>query len=334
MFHLSPHRRRIARDVARAGAALSAVMLAVSIAASIGVGDRAADAAAVNAGTLQLQVPSGPTIGSVLTSGGSATAFALTPPDGASCTGDSATDGYRVQTYIVPAAVSPATLTFDSNGPTPNGTGANLRLPLFATTGTPIIDRTTAVATAPGAGGLITGIPTINFAVFGSSGPTVVPAGQYNVGFACTLGNPGPNQVDKYWNVVLTFAVTPSDSPSGISWTVAASTPTTTTTAAPTTTAAGATTTTAAGATTTTVEGATTTVAGDTTTTEFGSTDTTLVDSGAGSGGGSGFDNGGTLPNTGASPIPIVVWGVLLLVFGRMALLLARPLKVIPLGAA
>ena len=333
MFHLSPRRRRIARDAARAGAALSAVMLVVSIAASIGVGDRAADAAAVNAGTLQLQVPSGPTVGAVLTTGGSATPFALTPPDGAACTGDSATDGYRVQTYIVPVGVSPATLTFDSNGPTPNGTGANLRLPLFATTGTPIIDRTTAVATSPGSGGLITGIPTINFAVFGLSGPTVVPAGQYNIGFACTLGNPGPNQVDRYWNVVLTFAATPNDVPSGISWTVAAGTPSTTTTAAPTTTAAGATTTTAAGGTTTTVEGASTTVAGDTTTTEFGSTDTTfLVDSGAGSG--SGFDNGGTLPTTGASPIPIVVWGVLLLVFGRMALLLARPLKVIPVGAA
>ena len=335
MFHLTPRRRRAARDLARAGAAVSAVMLVVSVAASAGIGDRGADAAAVNAGALQLLVPSGPTAGNTLTSGGSATAFALTPPAGAACSGDSATGGYRVQSYIVPSSVSPATLTYDSNGPTPNGTGANLRLPLFATTGTPIIDRTTAVETAPGTGGLITGMPTINFAVFGSSGPTVVPAGSYNVGFACTLGNPGPNQVDKYWNVVLTFAVTPGDSPSGITWTVASSTPTTTTTAAPTTTAAGATTTTAAGATTTTVSGdTTTTVSGDTTTTVFGSTDTTVfVDSGSGTGSG-GFDNGGTLPTTGASPIPMIVWGLLLLVFGRMAILLARPMKVIPLGAA
>ena len=329
MFHFSPRRRRTARDLARAGVAVSAVMLAVSVAALAGVGDRGADAAAVNAGTLQLQVPSGPTIGTVLTSGGSATAFALTPPAGASCTGDSATGGYRVQSYMVPSSVSPASLTFDSNGPAPAGTGANLRLPLFATTGTPIIDRTTAVETSPGSGGLITGMPTINFAVFGSSGPTVVPAGQYNIGFACTLGNPGPNQVDKYWNVVLTFAVTPSDTPSGITWTVAASTPTTTTTAAPTTTAVGATTTTAAGGTTTTVVGATTTVAvGDTTTTAFGS-DTTFVDSGSGF---PTFD--GSLPTTGRSPIPVIVWGLLLLVFGRMAILLARPLKVIPVGAA
>ena len=334
MFHLTPRRRRAARDLARAGAAVSAVMLVVSVAASAGIGDRGADAAAVNAGTLQLQVPSGPTAGNVLTSGGSATAFSLTPPDGAACTGDSATDGYRVQSYIVPSSVSPATLTFDSNGPTPNTTGANLRLPLFATTGTPIIDRTTAVKTGPTSGGLITGMPTINFAVFGSSGPTVVPAGNYNVGFACTLGNPGPNQVDKYWNVVLTFAVTPGDSPSGITWTVGSSTPTTTTTAAPTTTAAGATTTTAAGA-TTTVEGATTTTAaGATTTTVEGATTTTVSgDSGSGSGSG-GFGDGGTLPTTGASPIPVIVWGLLLLVFGRMAILLARPMKVIPLGAS
>ena len=41
----------------------------------------------------------------------------------------------------------------------------------------------------------------------------------------------------------------------------------------------------------------------------------------------------GSLPVTGSSPLPIAFWGILLLVFGRMAILMARPLKVIPLEA-
>ncbi len=38
---------------------------------------------------------------------------------------------------------------------------------------------------------------------------------------------------------------------------------------------------------------------------------------------------GGTLVSTGASPTPIILWGVLLLIFGRMAILSARPVRVV-----
>lgn len=48
----------------------------------------------------------------------------------------------------------------------------------------------------------------------------------------------------------------------------------------------------------------------------------------------SGFPSSGsggttTLVVTGSSPMPLIVWGILLLVFGRIAVLLSRPLKVI-----
>jgi hypothetical protein len=38
------------------------------------------------------------------------------------------------------------------------------------------------------------------------------------------------------------------------------------------------------------------------------------------------------LVSTGASPTRLLVWAFLLLVFGRMAILLSRPVKVLPLG--
>jgi hypothetical protein len=38
----------------------------------------------------------------------------------------------------------------------------------------------------------------------------------------------------------------------------------------------------------------------------------------------------GTFPVTGSSSWPLAVWALLLLAFGRIAILLARPLRVLP----
>ncbi|MEQ1703605.1 MAG: hypothetical protein ABMA25_26150, partial [Ilumatobacteraceae bacterium] len=151
--------------------------------------------------------------------------------------------------------------------------------------------------------------------------------GTYNLGFACTLGAAGAGQIDKYWNVQLTFATDNNDAPSKITWTVAGvqSTTTTSTTLAPTST----TTTTIGGGSTTT----STTVVGGTTTTSStvaGATSTTAVGSGAGVTTTIRSSGGGQLAATGGSPLPIMFWAVLLLVFGRMAILLGRPLRVLP----
>ena len=323
----SPSRRRVARDLARLATFCSAGMLVFGLAVATEQGSPAS-AAAINGGALQILVPSGsPTAGQPLNSGGSATVFAMTPPVGAACSGDTTTDGYKVQSYMVPSTVSPTTLTFDSNGPMPIATGANYRQPMFSSAGTPVINRNTAVTT-----GLLTGLPTMSFALFGASGPTIVPPGTYNLGFACTLGAAGANQIDKYWNVQLTFATDNNDSPSKITWAVAGvqSTTTTSTTTAPTTSTTTTTTVGGGGSSTTstTVAGGSTTTS--TSTTVAGATTTTVVGSGAGvtttirsSGGGQ------QLAATGGSPLPIMLWAVLLLVFGRMAILLGRPLRVL-----
>lgn len=316
--------RTIARHLARFGAVVSATMLVVSIAASFGPDRQSVDAATA-AGSLEVVVPPGTAAaGQPLAAGGSATAFALVPPEGAACSGDSATGGYRVQTYMVPASVDLDTLTFGLTGPVPSTTGANYRQPLYTSAGSSWVNKTTAVNT-----GLLIGLPILSFEWIGSDGTAVLPAGSYNLGFACTKGAASATQLDKYWNVQFTIAAAAADVPAGLTWSVAAAVPITTTT---TSTIVGSTTTTNPGATTTTGgSGTTTTVARSTTTTVRATTTTVRVSSGAGGGSGSG---GGTIVATGGSPLPTLMWGVLLLVFGRMVILLGRPLRVLPPDAS
>lgn len=52
-----------------------------------------------------------------LKSGGSATPFAVTLPAGASCPGDTAHDGYHVDSYLVPKGVSPTSVDFKTGYP-------------------------------------------------------------------------------------------------------------------------------------------------------------------------------------------------------------------------
>lgn len=300
-----PRWRRAARTAARAGFVASASMFAVSAWAATGIGAHRA-LAAENAGSLQVTTEGVGSAKQPLSSGGSATPFALVLPAGATCPGDSATDNYRVQSYMVPATVDPGTLTFDPNGPSPQGVGADFRQPLFDTAGNPFVNKLTDITT-----GAISGIPAFDFAVFGADGPEVVPAGTYNIGIACTLDL----VLERYWNVQFVFAVDPTDEPSGITWTVV---PTSTAT---TTTAPSSTTTTATGATTSTPP--TTAPSGSD---SSGTTSTTIAVLG-GSATPTGSSATGAVQSlafTGGSSMSLVVWGSLLIVFGRMAVLLGR----------
>jgi hypothetical protein len=304
------------------------VAAAAGAALLVSVGLVGAANAATLAGSITLVKGTNPGAGTVLSSGGSALQFALQLPSGASCTGDTSTGGYRVQTFIVSSNVTVSSLTFDSGGPTPSSTGSTVRLPLF-NQGTPYIDGNTAVGS-----GAITGLPPFDFSVFGSSGPTVLPNGTYTLGVACTKGSAGPTQVDKYWTTQITITATPSDSPAGITWVSGSGTPptTSTTTTTPATTApattAPATTAPATTAPATTVPGGvtSTTTAGATTTTTAGSTTSTTTDPFVTT---TTFDSSsGGLVETGTSPAPIILWGLLLLVLGRVVVLVARPIRV------
>lgn len=148
--------------------------------------------------------------------GGSATEFSVRLPDGASCPGDSANDGYRVQSYLVPTTVAPAEITYDGLGPTPNTYRdyPTFRQPLYDTSTRPFASAQTAEAAAPGQAGAIVSIPSLTFAVYG---PGELPPGRYRAGIACTLDN----QPVRYWDTELVLTLAPDDKPAGITWRLA-----------------------------------------------------------------------------------------------------------------
>jgi len=137
----------------------------------------------------------------VLNTGNSDTTFTLRLPAGATCAGDSANDGYRVQSYMVRASVNPSTLQFNAAGPTPGGLGASFSQPLFTTASSAYVNANTANATTPPGPGPIVNIPDFNMAVFS---PGDIPAGAYNLGIACTLGPASATQMKEFWNIPIT----------------------------------------------------------------------------------------------------------------------------------
>ena len=125
--------------------------------------------------------------------GKSSTTFSLTPPAAAACQGDSATNGYRWQTFMVAAAVDAGTLTYNTSGPL--AVGSDFVQPLYSG-GTPVAGQLTDAVT-----GFLGGIPTYNMSVFA---PGFVPAGNYKMGYACTLAG----ATTRYWQMTFSVATT------------------------------------------------------------------------------------------------------------------------------
>jgi hypothetical protein len=180
-----PVRRRAARDLARALALFSAVLLALSTWSLLSSGSSPVGAAPV-AGTLSVDPGEG----------GSGTEFRLELPGAAACTGDSASGGYQVQTYMIPSSSSPSTLVFGTAGPV-EVTGEARRPLMDSNNGDAVVNLQTGIT--PGGGpGIISGLP---FFSFGQLLPGEVPAGTYNIGVACWRPSAEEGEkLDKYWN--------------------------------------------------------------------------------------------------------------------------------------
>ncbi|MGH9084410.1 MAG: hypothetical protein ACRDYW_03060 [Acidimicrobiales bacterium] len=322
MIH-DPATRRRARLVTRAAAIGSAVMCAIT---AFGVSPSGVPAAgaATSGGALTVITPDDgtPGAGSPITSGDDTTPFSLRPPSGGACTGDTATDGYFLQSFIVPVAVDPASLTFDAAGPLPQGIGTDLRQPLLDVNGSPFVDKPTLAN--PGSPrpkpGEIVDVPAFDFALFPDGS---VPTGSYVIGLACTKGPAAPQQLDRYFTASLDVVTDPAD-PGAFTWSVAAGQVTTTTTGGTTSTTAGSTTA-ADGSTTTT-----TTTGGSSVTSAPSGDETDVLAAAVGPSGTPLVGGLATLPATGGSVLSPLMWAGLLLVFGRMAVLLGRPPSVLP----
>jgi len=148
----------------------------------------------------------------LLTSGGGATSFSLRLPEAASCPGDSANDNYRVQTFIVPVADDPATLTYESQKPAGEG-----RWALYDVNTSPYVQVLTEVASAPGEPGRITPLSQLSFAVFP---PGTFPDGRYRIGVACTQWSETVQYWDTEIDIVADSGADPAGDPAQLRWAV------------------------------------------------------------------------------------------------------------------
>jgi large repetitive protein len=83
---------------------------AVGLGAAVGIAANPASASTLNGAA----TVASPTTQAPLASGGSTTPFTLTLPANAACTGDTASNGYHVYSYLVKSGVSPSSATFIS----------------------------------------------------------------------------------------------------------------------------------------------------------------------------------------------------------------------------
>jgi hypothetical protein len=157
----------------------------------------------------------------------STTPFIFALPTGAACSGDTATDGYHVQSYLSDSALEPDPGSFTYLGTGPSEADVYQLIDTTATSYGPV---NTVAST-----GAINQPPNFefnnNFNPFGSSSSSgdILYPGTFNIGIACS--NPVPSgsnsaTTDKYWNVSITFVANSSD-PNKFEWEVtpAAQTP-------------------------------------------------------------------------------------------------------------
>jgi hypothetical protein len=151
----------------------------------------------ISGGTASADLGTGNTIS--VNSGNNGTTFSLNvvAPSNA-CQGDTATGGYRFHQYITTA--DPATLGFAAGAITAPG-GAFVQ-PLYSTTGSPQINKATAINT-----GQLIGLSTLNF-----NTNTLPGNGVYNIGFICVLAG----ATTRHW--VTPITVSGFVAPSTFNW--------------------------------------------------------------------------------------------------------------------
>ena len=145
----------VRQDHKRALHHVVAVMVGCVVAALFLFGTTSAGADGTNGGAA---VPTDPGDNLPLTTGGSATSWTLNLPAQAACSGDTASGGFHVYSYVVPSSVDPATLTFNPS------TGPSSGNPLVDTTGTAYMAANTATIT-----GQVIQVPNFNWSLFATT---------------------------------------------------------------------------------------------------------------------------------------------------------------------
>jgi hypothetical protein len=137
----------------------------------------------------------------------SGTQFSMNIPTGAACSGDTATNGYTVGSYVVDASLVPSsqiatTITWSAGTPSASN-GANV-VSLLTTAGTAFQQKSTGVQT-----GSVPALPAFSWTKFKTdfgAGLDLYP-GTFNVGIACITPTGGVDTY-RFWNTQFTFAAT------------------------------------------------------------------------------------------------------------------------------
>lgn len=140
--------------------------------------------------------------------GGSSTVFTLKLPDGAVCPGDSANDGYRIQSFLVPAADDPGAIVYRSIGP--SGAG---QIALYGVDTNQFVQALTQKNDAPGQPGVVPPLPPLTFGVYA---PTDLEPGPHRMGVACSL----INETTRYWDTEVEITRDAADEPAQVHWVV------------------------------------------------------------------------------------------------------------------
>ena len=204
--------KRPRRGSALVGASGAAVVLALCLAVGP---SRPAAAQAVDQGAVSLVDDNGDAVNG----GGSATTFNVRFGGAAECPGDSANDDYRIYSFMVPSALAADEVVYDGLGPSPRSLESyeDFRMPLFDVQTNEYTAGLTVEHENPGEPGLIAGLPTFSFGVFG---PGEMPLGAYRIGISCTLHN----EVERFWDTEIVVTEDAGD-PSGFEWRVVGAPP-------------------------------------------------------------------------------------------------------------
>lgn len=182
--------------------AIAAVVLLgtlfVSVDAATAAGTREGDLVLVSASSHQ-----------PIDHGGSATRFSLRLPQDASCPGDSAHDQWRIQSFLVPASVDPAPLTYELQGPKVEG-----GFPLFDVATHPLSQLLLRENDVAGKPGYVDTLPDVDFKVFPVG---MITPGTYRIGLACTIWR----KTAKYWDTSIVVVASSKDHPAGFEWRLA-----------------------------------------------------------------------------------------------------------------
>jgi hypothetical protein len=140
--------------------------------------------------------------------GDSTTEFTLRLPAGATCPGDSANDDWRVQSFVVPAAVDPGTLRY---GPVrPDGDG---HYTLHRPDTKAFVHVLTGPNSGPGEPGMVMPPPPFSFAMFP---PGTLADGDHRIGLACSLAG----ETARYWDTRIAVTSDPTVQPGEFRWSV------------------------------------------------------------------------------------------------------------------